>query len=237
MATADWGCQKIKLKHIKNLRSPAINLTVRISKILIKTDLYISIYIPFVPRAYNTIKHCKQAGFSSSYSRCNKNIHGRIYLPIQPKLRIFMKVNNPTASVQQTVATAKKAVSSTADKSATAFSTIAAAATGAANATTAASSTLGKAVNSVTSGIKDAATHVTSTVSKAVNSVESGIKEAANETVTLAGDAADEVKTAYGKVASGVSTVASGIGSAASTVASYADSGISAGVQAITALV
>jgi X-X-X-Leu-X-X-Gly heptad repeat protein len=70
-----------------------------------------------------------------------------------------------------------------------------------------------------------------------VNSVENGIKEVTHNTVALANDGAQELKSAYDKVSSGVSTAANGIGSAASAIAGYADAGLSASVQVVSALV
>jgi len=50
------------------------------------------------------------------------------------------------------------------------------------------------------------------------------------QTVALATDGVNEIKSAYNKVSTG-------LGNAASAVAGYAETGVSAGVQALSALV
>ncbi len=79
-------------------------------------------------------------------------------------------------------------------------------------------------------GLGSSAAQASNTISKAVDSVENEIKEVATNTVALASDGVNEIKSAYNKVSSG-------LGSAASAVAGYAETGLSAGVQAIRALV
>ena len=123
-----------------------------------------------------------------------------------------MKVNNSTAVSGNFALTAaggaKKAAVGAFEKNAKEFGPIAASAI----------------------GLGSAAANSNSTLGKVVNSVENGIKEVANNTVALASDSVQEVKSAYNKVYDGAS-------SAASAVAGYADTGLSAGVQAISALV
>ena len=130
-----------------------------------------------------------------------------------------MKVNNSTAATGNTAlvaaTTAKKSAMGAFEKNSKEFGPIAASAI----------------------GVGKAAVENSSTLSKVVNSVENSVKEAANNTIALANDSTEGLKSAYNKVSSGVSSAASGIGSAASAIAGYADAGLSATVQTVSALV
>jgi hypothetical protein len=79
-------------------------------------------------------------------------------------------------------------------------------------------------------GIGSSAVQASHTLGKAVDSVENEIKDVATQTVALANDGVNEIKSAYNKVSTG-------LGNAASAVAGYAETGVSAGVQALSALV
>jgi hypothetical protein len=121
--------------------------------------------------------------------------------------KIFMKINTANATPTPS-ATAKKAVLGTYEKNAKEFGPVAASIIGVGSSAIQASNTLGKAVSSVENEIKDVAT----------------------QTVALATDGVNEIKSAYNKVSTG-------LGNAASAVAGYAETGVSAGVQALSALV
>jgi hypothetical protein len=132
--------------------------------------------------------------------------------------RITMKVNGSASPSSKAVLApanaAKKPQASATDSAVKAFAPIAASALAA------------------STGVAQA-----SAIAKAVSSVGNEIKDVANDTMALATSGVNELKSAYNSVSNGVSTVTSGVGTAASAIGSYTAAGISAGVQAITALV